>query len=1231
MASTHYVEGPSTPNSGPRTDNDGAKRSKKLRLAERYAQEKPFRRRENPLQHASLLAVISAHWLQPLVSLGARKVLEKEDVWAVAPQDSCEALQERFGRHHTPQKRELFNLPHVAMGFLETFRRQIGTVIVNYCVYMTAMVLQPFIAKAILQFLDDEPNVFRVDNGYVLVALMVAVSFVGVTCLNYGFFLSSRVGANMRTIAMDIVYRKALRLSCVARQAYTTGEITTLMSVDSERIFFAVINGPWILVAPLAFLVTVVLIGVLFDGVSAVCGAALLVVVLYTSMQLAEHIGLAQEDLLSVAEERVKVTSEAMQGIRVMKFYAWEESLASRVETIRAAEIKHYRKFHYLQITNTILLFLAPVFLGGLVMGIYVGMNGTITVTDAYTIINVVNITRLAVNMFPLAVASLSQASVTYRRMDAYLACDEVKKSKAGVANEQEQLGPLHEFSLEGVNLEIDAGSLVMIVGTVGSGKSSLLNALLGEMILVDGTVDVCGGLSYVSQEAWIRNATVKDNILFEEDFNADKYAAVLEATQLALDLHALPDGDQTEIGERGINLSGGQKARVAIARAVYHSNFDILILDDPLSAVDPHVAHAIFSRCIMRLAREKTRLLVLNSHYDLLKHADKILVVQDGCIAGDGTYEDILAQFPELQSVGDSLNQLEQDVIDEHEDNEQADKTEPASAIPVKKDESYFDETGFNGVLVVLTIVAAYFAGQGMRIVVDWWQGHWAKEMGSLLMMESCIRSSKNLHNELFRRVLSAPVNLYFDVTPVGRILNRFSNDLDQMDSVLPQHYQSLFQSLGVLVGCLVVCALASFWVGVSYLPMLAIFVVTGVYFKQTSREVKRLEGITRSPVFNLFGETLNGLHTIRAFKMQDTFVQLNKAAVDDNTSFYFTYWAAGRWLAIRLDWLSVVVIFVVTIYLVTSKGETDSVVAGISLTYSLMLTSMIQWVVRAVDLTDNAMTSVERLLHFRSIPVEEDSTDCLPINDAVWPARGAIRFDNLCLRYRPDLPLVLRGVSMEIQPGEKVGICGRTGAGKSSLMIALFRICAFDSGSICIDDIDIEKLRLHDLRRGLAIIPQDPVLYSGSLRDNLDPFGEYTDAAIWSVLQQVHLAAIVTKWGAGLSFVVSERGDNLSVGQRQLLCIGRALLKDSKIVVLDEATANVDTATDRLIQATIQETFADKTVLIIAHRINTILHCNKIAVMDAGRVAEFGAPSSLLQQHDSIFASLANRSGHH
>ncbi|GAB9476735.1 Abc transporter c family member 2 [Globisporangium polare] len=272
--------------------------------------------------------------------------------------------------------------------------------------------------------------------------------------------------------------------------------------------------------------------------------------------------------------------------------------------------------------------------------------------------------------------------------------------------------------------------------------------------------------------------------------------------------------------------------------------------------------------------------------------------------------------------------------------------------------------------------------------------------------------------------------------------------------------------------------------------------------------------------------------------------------------------------------------------------------------------------------------MTSVERLLHFRSIPAEDDGESATPINREIWPSQGSIKFDNLCLKYRPELPLVLRGVNMEIQGGEKVGICGRTGAGKSSLMIALFRICEFESGSVLIDGVDIQSVKLRELRQSLAIIPQDPVLYSGSLRENLDPFGDYADEAIWSVLQQVQLADNLKKWGAGLDFVVSESGDNLSVGQRQLLCIARALLKDSKIVVLDEATANVDSATDSLIQVTIKETFVSKTVLIIAHRINTILHCDKIAVMDAGQVAEFGSPSELLSQPESIFSSLAKRS---
>uniref|UniRef100_K3X2G5 Uncharacterized protein n=1 Tax=Globisporangium ultimum (strain ATCC 200006 / CBS 805.95 / DAOM BR144) TaxID=431595 RepID=K3X2G5_GLOUD len=1370
----HYVAAPLTPRpevhappleAAKKAAEAHSSAGKKPTLAELYAQQKPYRERENPLHRASLFSVLSTHWLQPLVTLGARKILEKEDIWAVCPNDACDQLYNRFVTHYAPTKQEkapapsgLFTISQVAIALLKTFRRDITIIFGNYLAYLTAMVLQPYLAQAILDYLNDRDNMFGIDNGYVLVVLLAVVSFVGVSCLNYGFFMSSRVGVNMRSVMMDVVYQKALRLSCVARQAYTTGEIVTLMSVDSERIFNGMVTGPWIFIAPLAFIVTILLIALLFDVISALCGALLLVIVLYVSVKLADRIGDLQEELLEVVEERVKVTSEALQGIRVMKFYAWEESLARRVEKIRTVEVALYRRFHYLQIVNTNLLFLTPVFLGGLILGLYVILHGDMTVTDAYTLIAMVNISRLAVNLFPMAIASISQANIAYGRIDAYLGSDELDATSSSNAIEQDQSShtddapigsilvrnaqfqwaratpsvvvvadtPVTEpvdggdnengdnpmpgdggFVLEGVNLEVDAGSLVMIVGKVGSGKSSLLNALLGEMIVVDGNVAIDGEISYVSQESWIRNSSVKDNILFESEFDADRYEKVLEATQLALDLYALPNGDQTEIGERGINLSGGQKARVAIARAMYRSKYDILVLDDPLSAVDPHVAHAIFDHCVVGLAKEKTRLLVLNSHYDLLIHADKILVVQDGRIAGDGTYDEIMAQFPDL---GAHNKALKDDVIDEHEGSNEEKKSHDAavaaaSAIRAKEaavaiaqhknnknnaagtapldiDDSdptklieeedrvkgkvsgdtymaYFDETGFNGVLVVVVISFAYASSQSLKILVDWWQGHWAKNMSrdgvdpsysgltfgmwylgfilvcavmtlarGFLMMESCVRSSKNLHDELFRRVLNAPVNRYFDVTPVGRILNRFSNDLDQVDSNLPQQYQNLFQSMVVFLGCLVVCAMASFWVGLSYIPMLMIFVITGLYFKKTSREVKRLEGITRTPVFNLFGETLNGLHTIRAFKMQETFIKLNKQAVDDNTSFYFTYWAAGRWLAVRLDWLSVVIIFVVALYLVIAKGDIGPVLAGISLTYSLMLTSMVQWVVRAVDMTDNAMTSVERLLHFRNIPVEDDGANATPINSELWPSQGAIKFDQLCLKYRPELPLVLRGVNMDIQGGEKVGICGRTGAGKSSLMIALFRICEFESGSVFIDGLDIQSVKLRDLRRSLAIIPQDPVLYSGSLRENLDPFGDYADDLIWSVLKQVHLSDSVTKWGAGLDFVVSEQGDNLSVGQRQLLCIARALLKDSKIVVLDEATANVDTATDNLIQVTIRETFVAKTVLIIAHRINTIMHCDKIAVMDAGRVAEFGSPEELLSQPASIFASLAKRS---
>ncbi|ETP52526.1 hypothetical protein F442_02503 [Phytophthora nicotianae P10297] len=1280
---------------------------------------RPFREQENPIRSASLLSKVSMAWMQPLISLGAKRPLEHEDVWTMCPEDTCETLRVKFEKElntinnlETPPP---LGIPRVALALVRTFPHHIAVVFASDLLFIAGSALMSFLVEAILDYINDRDNIFGIQNGYVLVVMLSFVAFVSMMSFNFAWFVSSRIGVNMRSLLLDAVYRKSLRLSSEARQKYSSGEIMTLVSVDIDRVFNGMMNGPWVLLAPIGFTVTVVLIGVLFDTVAAVAGLALLIVVLTTSFRLAKRIGRARRELLPVTEERLRVTSEALQGIRATKFYAWNESVATRVEKMRREEVKRYRHFHILQILNSALLFLTPTFLAGVTIGVYVVYRGAFSVIQAFTLIAVINVSRQGVNAFPLGIADLSQSAVACHRIDEFLDSNELKSdtdattcsesqstAKGSISVEKAQFcwsaagvssdGGKDEsftcdmeattgFSLEYINLHVEAGSLVMVVGTVGSGKSSLLQALLGEMKTARGHVDINGEIAYVSQEAWIRNATLRDNIVFEGDFDSERYDKVLAASQLSLDLAALPSGDRTEIGERGINLSGGQKARVSVARALYRKSTDILLLDDPLSAVDPHVAHAIFDQCILGLTKQKTRVLVVNSHYNLLVHADHILVMQNGRVASEGKYTEIVARFPELASKStvwvenDAVKETKQQVSTSNQESHFG-SSPPVATGDVKTEDqlmekedrvkgrvtgyiykTYLDETGVGAFAVVVIVVTGYTVSQGLLVLVNWWQAYWADNMRhpsasysaswfglwyfgfialgavaticrSITVMLLLLRSSKNLHDELFRRVLTAPVNTYFDVTPVGRILNRFSNDLDQMDSLLPQQWQNFVQNISLSVGGFIVCALASYWIGVSYIPVIAALGVTGVYFKKTSREVKRLEGISRSPVYNLLGETLNGVQTIRAFKMQSTFEQMNANAVDENASFFFIYWAAGRWLAVRLDTLSVVVIFVVSLYLVATKGQLGTLLSGISLVYALMLTSMVQSSVRDVDRTDNAMTSVERILHFREIPQEEDAPDAPPVNDTLWPSQGAIKFDNVQLKYRPELPLVLRGVNMDITGGEKVGICGRTGAGKSSLTIALFRICEFESGTISIDGVDIQKVKLHDLRRSLAIIPQDPVLFSGALRDNLDPFGEYSDAEIWTVLTQVHLADAVSAWGSGLQFVLSEKGDNLSVGQRQLLCIGRALLKNSKIVVLDEATANVDTATDALIQATIRQTFADKTVLIIAHRINTIMHCNKIAVMDAGQVAEFGSPAELLAQSESIFASLAERS---
>ncbi len=507
-----------------------------------------------------------------------------------------------------------------------------------------------------------------------------------------------------------------------------------------------------------------------------------------------------------------------------------------------------------------------------------------------------------------------------------------------------------------------------------------------------------------------------------------------------------------------------------------------------------------------------------------------------------------------------------------------------------------------------------------------------------SLLFVNVSIGASRTFHRLIFHGVLRAPVNLFFDVTHVGEILNRFAGDLDHVDLQLPEFAMQFFQNSLYCLAAILICAWSSYYFLALLVPIFAVYLTVQNYFRKTSRELKRIEGVTRSPIFSSYQELLAGLDTIRAFDATASFYQANTRRTDLNTSAYLMFQMSSRWLALRLDALGVTTFCAVAAFaLFLPLPEEQLPIVGLALVYALQITGLLQWTVRTFIETENNMTAVERLHHYvERIPRE---TSVAPSNAAAgaatpeptlpagWPLEGAVSIRGLRMRYRPGLPLVLRGVDLDVRPGERIGIVGRTGSGKSSLIQALLRIVESEwaSGSrILIDGARIDRVPLRTLRGGMSVIPQDPVLFSGTVRRNLDPFGQHSDDALWRVLRLVEIEGFVRGLERGLLAPVADSGENFSAGQRQLMCFARALLRESRIIVMDEATASVDSATDDKLQQMVRTAFRDRTVLVVAHRLSTILDSDRVCVMDTGRVSEYDTPAALMADRSSLFFDL-------
>ena len=859
--------------------------------------------------------------------------------------------------------------------------------------------------------------------------------------------------------------------------------------------------------------------------------------------------------------------------------------------------------------------------------------------------------------------------------------------------NEERNLKPV----LNNINLEIKKGELVCIIGEVGSGKSSLLQSILNNMISLSNNskIIINGSISYVSQIPWIRNATVKDNILFFNKYDEEKYNKSIELSELRADLDILEGGDLTEIGEKGVNLSGGQKARVTLARAIY-SDKDIYLFDDPISALDANVGMNVMKNCIIKYLKNKTRILVTHA-LQYVSFADKIIYMKDGEINWMGTYNEIKEkEFFKIfyDKMNERIDGLKKKSSSEIREEFLKDNPSPKRMIPqginfgnmnpdfdsdeeesfkekkngkikrITKDEmkeegkvkfKVYKEyiTYIGGFIMIFIFIGFLLLSNAFKGASDMWLGYWSEHQNkkknnfyffiySILGLSSCIinyfsirqssncsiKASKIIHEKMVDNLIKAPICTFHETTPKGQIFNRLSKDIDNVDGRSMREVNGFFSCIVSFISSFIICTIYQPY-SILFLPFMGIIgYKISRFYSNCSREMFRLEGIVRSPTLNLLNETIPGTTTIRAFQYQKKYLQMFQEKSDDNLKMRIVINGVNQWFDLMLDLLSLTFIIFLIVYTTYNKDKYSAEFIGIMLTYWMNLQRSLIHGLHVMSFFENSMVGIERCLQYTNITSEEDKKKKIDETLINWPQEGKIEFINFSARYRPDTDIVLKKINFEILPKQKIGIAGRTGSGKSTITLCLFRILEALEGKILIDEIDISSIGLDKLRSNLTIIPQDPTLMEGTLRYNIDPLNKYNDNEILEIMKKIGFDYIINNNEKGLQQNIEEGGENLSVGEKQLICICRAILRKSKIIVMDEATANIDYKTEEIIQKAINDILSNSTIITIAHRIKTIMNYDKILILDNGSVANFDSPNNLLKNKEGIFYELYTKS---
>lgn len=1180
----------------------------------------------------------------------------------------------------------------------------------------------PILLSALIKFVNDyqndeeKPALF----GFYIAIMLFIVQIARTFAMNILNINEIGLLMGIKGLAYGVLLRKSLKFSPKSREDFPSSHIMNILSVDVAFLMEALIQVQNFLTAPFQIVLCFITL-YKFLGNAVWVGAGLLLILSPVTAWVSEKFNNMYRDQMAAKDKRVKLTSSILSNAKSLKLYAWEKPFFDKLDNARnEVELGIWRTVIIIWSGFQSLYLIIPYAVATSSFYVFLKtQDKPLTADIVFPCLSLFSYLSKPLSVLPDAVMSTIQSKVSFTRVSKVLSAPE--KSDEGF----EILPPARSYSDETVSVrsnlvkwseDEDAvvalkdlkfsakkGDLVSIVGKVGTGKTAFLLTLCGLTSLSeDSRITLRGNIAYVPQEPWLLNQSVKENIIFGNRFDPEFYQRTLDACCLMTDIENFPDGDETEIGEKGVTLSGGQKARVSLARAVY-ARADIYILDDVLSAVDEHVGKHLVDNVLGHegVLQSKTRILATNS-IKVLSESSSIYMIEDQTFVEHGSLKSVMQKKEKIYKLIKEFGKNDENALDDvdllaeeidHEKltgmNERrasvgtlrrasvasfnqeeledsnakifkktAKIKEGVEVGSVKKDVfiRYFRSTSITIVTVSLIAVILSCA---VQMAANIWLKYMSQQdltgtsndimyfmgvyfgigllvaafyMLSFLAMivRTGLAASRKLHNQMMWSVLRSPMT-FFETTPMGQVLNRFTNDVGELDMMLPDTIFEFFMSIGKLSCSILIVVAATPVVLIFAFPLSFLYLSYQKFYIPCTRQLKRISSSSRSPLLSHMEESLKGANVIVTFDKSNNFIRANDLHADLNLSTVFLSQTVDRWLAMRLNFLGDLIALSAAfsgVFLTTQNRMTSSLMGLVmanALEISGFLSLIVQWMVR-LELRG---VTLERIMEYIDLPSE--APDVIENNrpSAAWPVEGNIKFENYSAKYRENLDPVLKGINLDIKRTEKIGIVGRTGAGKSTLTLALFRIIEAAGGQIDIDGTVTKDIGLFDLRSRLSIIPQDAQIFEGSVRDNIDPHKEYSESQLWDVLEICHLKKHVEGMGDGLDSALVEGGGNLSRGQAQLICLARALLHQSNILVLDEATASVDVETDAIIQQTIRSEFKHKTIITIAHRLNTIMDSDRIAVLELGEVAEFDTPAKLLENEESLFYSLCEKGG--